>query len=149
MSAATHGASDPELCSVAEAADLLRVHPKTILRYIRDKRLPATRIGKSHRIVRSELQSLAGLGPRAPAAPTSATTTCLVDLEGISPALAQRWSRVVPDALRGRPSGGRDLTAQVLYRPESGHLKIVLVGAPTDVMRMLGLISVWTEQLTP
>ena len=44
-----------QLVTVEQAAQELSLHPKTVLRYIRDNRLPATRVGRSYRILRSEL----------------------------------------------------------------------------------------------
>ena len=35
------------LFTVEQAAQRLNLHPKTVLRYIRDGQLPATRVGKS------------------------------------------------------------------------------------------------------
>ncbi len=49
-----------DLCTVETAAAHLQVHRKTVLRYIRDGRLPATRIGKAYRIQRADLDAFAG-----------------------------------------------------------------------------------------
>ena len=38
------------LITVEQAAEQLKLHPKTVLRHIREGRLPATRIGKSYRL---------------------------------------------------------------------------------------------------
>jgi hypothetical protein len=37
----------------------------------------------------------------------------------------------------------------VLYEAERMHLKGFAVGAPRDVMNLLGLMQVWLEQLKP
>ena len=49
------------LLTVDEAAEALKLHPKTVLRHIREGRLEATRIGKAYRIDRSKLDAFAGL----------------------------------------------------------------------------------------
>jgi excisionase family DNA binding protein len=49
-----------DIVGVNAAADWLSVHPKTVLRYIRDGRLPAVRIGKSYRIALAALETLLG-----------------------------------------------------------------------------------------
>ena len=51
--------------TVEHAARRLQLHPKTVLRFIRDGRLPAKRLGKAWRIRQSDLDALAGgLGER-------------------------------------------------------------------------------------
>ncbi len=54
-----------ELYTVEFAARRLKLHPTTILRFIRDGRLAATKVGKSYRILRSELDRLAGRRARS------------------------------------------------------------------------------------
>ena len=59
-----------ELVTVREAADLLKVHPKTIRRWCATQRLPAVMAGREYRIRRSDLvgclpvpESVAGEAP--------------------------------------------------------------------------------------
>jgi excisionase family DNA binding protein len=55
------------LYTVEQAAERLKLHPKTVLRMIRDGRLKAARIGKAYRIAGEELDAVAGVvrtGPR-------------------------------------------------------------------------------------
>ena len=44
--------------TVKEVAEFVRVHPKTIRRWIANGDLPATRIGRDWRIARSDLKAL-------------------------------------------------------------------------------------------
>jgi excisionase family DNA binding protein len=53
-----------ELCTVGFAATQLKLHPKTILRFIREGRLRATRVGKAFRILRADLDAFAGIPQR-------------------------------------------------------------------------------------
>ena len=95
-----------ELCTVDFAAERLKLHPKTILRFIHEGRLKATRIGKAYRILRSDIEALAG----QPATPErfgdrpaeDARMTCIVDVPGVGPELAQKWARTLPAVLQGR-----------------------------------------------
>lgn len=49
----------PELLTVNEAAELIRVHPRTITRFIEDGRLPGYQIGnKIIRIRRCDLETM-------------------------------------------------------------------------------------------
>jgi excisionase family DNA binding protein len=139
-----------ELRTVDEAARLLKLHPKTVLRFIRGGRLPATRVGKAYRIRRADLDALAGL-PTPPApTPADAWATSIVDVPGVGPELAQKWGRAVTSALHAKPrGGGGTLRVDVVHEPERSHLKIIVVGAPGDTARLLGLFPVWLEQLRP
>ena len=68
------------LVTVDQAAEQLNLHPNTVLRYIRDGRLPATRIGKSYRIARANLDAFAGVASGKSQAAVDARTTCIVDI---------------------------------------------------------------------
>ena len=136
-----------ELCTVDFAADQLKLHPKTVLRFIREGRLKATRIGKSYRILRTDLETFSGLPAAAPKPTPEAWVTSIVDVPGIAPDLASKWQRTVSAALNARPHGAGSMRADVIYEPERSHLKIVIVGPPDDTVSLLGLIRVWLEQL--
>jgi excisionase family DNA binding protein len=137
-----------ELCTVEFAAERLKLHPKTVLRFIRDGRLRATRMGKSYRILRADLDAFAGVPPREEAVAGEAWVTSIVDVPGVGPELARKWASQVPSALAARPSDGPPIRADVIYEPERAHLKIILVGSPADTVSMLSLIRVWLDQLT-
>lgn len=133
-----------QLCTVDYAADLLEVHPKTVLRFIREGRLKATRIGKAYRILRSDLAEFSGAPAVAPEpAPEEASVTSIVDVPDVDAALAKSWAKVVTASLK-RPTG---LSVQVMHEPERSHLKIVIAGPPGETVAMLGQIRVWLAQL--
>jgi excisionase family DNA binding protein len=134
-----------ELCTVEFAAERLKVHQKTILRFIRKGRLKATRIGKSYRIPRAELEALAGV--ELPAnAPAEASVTSIVDIPDVAPETAQKWSVTLTTALNSRANRGTPLRAETIYEPERAHFKVVIVGAPGDTANLLGLVRMWTER---
>ncbi len=146
---AANGLSREELCTVDAAAEHLQVHPKTVLRYIRDGRLPATKIGKAYRIRRTDLDVFAG----APAAPIAvadtARVTSIVDVPGTGPALASKLAGAVTNSLHSSRGGRGDVRAEVVYDPEQAQLKIIVVASVADTRSLLGLVEVWLEQLTP
>lgn len=136
-----------DLCTVSDAAERLMLHPKTVLRFIRDGRLRATRIGKSYRIATADLEAFAGV-PTAPAAATDApvpTVTSIVDLAGVKPEAARKWSRNVMAALNAKPRSRAPFRADVIHDPVRSHLKIVIVGAPRETANLLALIQIWIE----
>src|SRR3954464_6264237 len=89
-----------EVYTVEHAAERLKLHPKTVLRFIRDGRLRATRLGKSYRILRSDLETLAGAAP-ARSDGVSARVTAIVDLDGLDDQRAQRLSVLLSSARMG------------------------------------------------
>jgi excisionase family DNA binding protein len=137
-----------ELCTVDFAATRLKLHPKTVLRYIHEGRLKATRIGKSYRIRRADLDELAG-APPPPETPAAADpwATAIVDIPGVGAELAQTWARQVTTALGARRDSTTLVRADVVYEPARDHLKIVITGPPADVAHLMSLIRVWIEQL--
>ncbi len=134
-----------ELCTVAFAADRLKVHEKTILRFIRKGRLTATRIGKSYRIRRSDLEALAGVELPA-AASAEPSVTSIVDIADVAPETAQKWSLAVTNALNARANRTVPLRAETIYEPHRAHFKLVIVGAPADTTTLLSLVRLWTER---
>lgn len=61
-----------ELLTVKETAEMLRVAPITVRRYIADGRLPAIRVGRGVRVRREGVEQLAT--PFEPGQPTSGAT---------------------------------------------------------------------------
>jgi excisionase family DNA binding protein len=132
-----------DLCTVEEAAERLRLHPKTVLRFISDGRLEAKRVGRAYRIRRADLEALAGLPPAAAAPPAEASATIIVDAPDIGPSLARRWSRALAPALRTRAPRAR---AELIYDPERSLLKALIVGPPGEALRALDLVRAWLAQ---
>ena len=54
---ATPTASLPEVLTLDEAAALLQLHPKVVAKYVRERGLPALRIGREYRFRRSALMA--------------------------------------------------------------------------------------------
>lgn len=138
-----------EICTVQFAAERLKLHPKTVLRFIRDGQLRATRVGKSYRIARADLEEFAGMPVRAEPAAEDASVTCIVDIPGVAPELARKWAKVVMNALQPTARRGGSLRAQVIHEPERSLVKIIVIGTPGDAVNMLSLIRVWIDQLKP
>src|ERR1700749_1008026 len=89
-----------EVYTVEQFPERLKLHPKTVLRFIRDGRLRAAKVGKSYRILRSDLESLAGATPARSDA-LDARVTTVVDLDGLSPERAQRLSVLLTSVRMG------------------------------------------------
>ncbi len=134
-----------ELYTVDYAARRLKLHPATILRFIRDGRLAATKVGKSYRILHSDLERLAGSSVRPGAPRAAALVTSVVDVAGVDADRARRLASMTAAALHARPPVGAPLRADVIHDPAESHLKIILVGGPRDTASMLGLLQIWLD----
>ena len=142
----THdGPPHHDVMTVAAVAARLRLHPKTVLRCIRDGRLKATKIGKSYRILQADVDGFAGLTTPSKSPADTAVTT-IVDVPGAGVEMARSWAIKIPAALHGRHSRDVPLRADVIYEPQQSLLKVILVGALADVSALLHLMQLWIEQ---
>jgi excisionase family DNA binding protein len=135
--------------TVEAAAQQLSLHPKTVLRFIHEGRLPAKRVGKSYRILDTDLQAFGGRPePTETTAAETASVTTIVDIPNIAPDLARKWQQTVSATLAAKPRDGAPLNAETVYDPARAHLKIIITGAPHHAANLMSLIPIWIEQLT-
>lgn len=129
------------LMTVEQAAEELKLHPKTVLRYIREGRLPATRIGKAYRIDRSKLDAFAGMASGRTPPPRDVRATVIVEVPALAIDAAERMTNFLGAAALGGNAETRPLHLNTAFDPTSGNLKIVLIAAPSDAARLLELIE--------
>lgn len=130
-----------EIYTVEQFAERLKLHPKTVLRFIREGRLRAVKVGKSYRILRSELEAMTGvIHASGPAASTRVTS--IVDLPDIGPDLAERIARQVPAVRMAQEAHADPMSLNVAYDPGRRHLKVVIVGSIEDTAVMLKMVQV-------
>jgi excisionase family DNA binding protein len=125
-----------EFYTVERAAELLQLHPKTVLRLIREGRLRATKIGKSYRVLRSDLDTFAG-GTSAASAPSSARVTCIADLPDLTRDEASRMASVLQACLIGQTARPDPIRLDTAYDLDRRHLKVVIIAAPADTAALL------------
>lgn len=141
--------SGPELVTVEFAAERLMLHPKTVLRFIREGRLPAQRIGKAYRIQRADLDAFAGLPTRADAPPEPPWATTVVDVPGADLALERRLRDRLSAALTERPRGGPPLRGEIIAGPDRAQLKVIVVGDAAESAALLARIADWLAEPSP
>jgi excisionase family DNA binding protein len=150
-----------EVYTVEQFAERLKLHPKTVLRFIKDGRLRAVKVGKSYRILRTEMEAMTtGFSPedfRGAAAVayraalekriarTDARVTSIIDLPDIAPDVAERMARMLPAARTGQTAHADAMTIEVIYDPPRRHLKVLIVGSPADTAAMLKMVDVLAE----
>ena len=132
-----------EVYTVEQFAERLKLHPKTVLRFIKDGRLRAMKVGKSYRILRTDLEAMTGLvlGPRGKAV----RVTSIVDIPDVDKPLAQHISRMLPSLRMGRETPTDPMSLDIAYDEAHRQLKIVIVGAPADTATMLTVIKAIAE----
>jgi len=128
-----------ELLTVDAAAAVLQLHPKTVLRFIRDGRLRAAKVGKGYRLLRSDLQAFAGAA-KVPTVPR-ARVTSIVDVADVDIGEVQRLSSVLLGASNSRDSQAEAISLDIAHDPVRRSVKIVLVAAPDDAAVLLKLVD--------
>lgn len=131
------------LLTVEQAAEELGLHPKTVLRYIREGRLAAARVGKAYRIRRADLDAFIGFSRGAPG--LGAMTTCITELSGIALDAAQRIATFLQSVALSGDSRTSPLQVQTAFDPVEKTLKIVMIGSPSDVSKLLELLQLHLE----
>jgi excisionase family DNA binding protein len=150
-----------EVYTVEQFAERLKLHPKTVLRFIKDGRLRAVKVGKSYRILRTEMEAtMTGFSPEdfrgvvgkafrgrleTRTARSDARVTSIVDLSDIAPDLAERMARMLPAARTGQRAHAEAMNIEVIYDPPRRHLKVLIVGSPGDTAAMLKMVEVLAE----
>jgi excisionase family DNA binding protein len=136
--------------SAEEVADILGLHVRTVRGYVRDGRLPATRIGKQYRIARSDLDAFTGARPSPPADGADETlrvdASAVVQVEPIGPAAMTRLTTLVTAATGTREDGEGQLHVHTAYDARRAALKIIVVGTADDIAKVLTLVSALTRE---
>jgi excisionase family DNA binding protein len=131
--------------TVERAAERLEVHPKTVLRFIRDGRLRATRIGKAWRILRSDLDAFAGVPAVATAKTQVARVTAIVDLPNVSMEMSGRLATALQATLMTPFPRVRPIQLDTVYDPEQSQLKVVIVADIEDAATLLKTLHAYAE----
>jgi len=131
----------PKFLTVRDAAEQLGLHPKTVLRYVSDGRLPATRVGKSYRITQSQLRAFAGDDQPSPGGHSTPQATCIVDIQSMSANRAGRLASFLQAAATAARDESPPLHVHTAFDPAAGSLKVVIFGGPRGSARMLELLD--------
>lgn len=129
------------LLTVEKAAEQLNLHPKTVLRYIRDGRLPAARIGKSYRIARAKLDAFAGVASGKSETAAGVRTTCIVEIPNVSMDGAERMATFLHSAAMAGDAETPPLHLETAFDPLANSMKVVVIGSPSDVGKLLEMLQ--------
>jgi excisionase family DNA binding protein len=128
------------LHTVEEAAELLKLHPKTVLRLIRNEKLRATKIGKSYRILRSDLDAFSG----APIEQTSpARVTMVLDVPEVSAEVSARLATMLQATIAVQSARKEPVHLTTAYDPTTRVFKVVAFASPADAAALLQAFEIF------
>ncbi len=136
-----------QLHTVQQAAERLKLHPKTVLRLIHEGRLRGVRIGKSYRIQDSDLRAFSGASEGAESSRLQARVTCVAEVEQVTIQEASRIANVLSAALISDHTRPAPIHMTTAYDPETAKMKAVLFADPADAAAWLRLLQVQLEHL--
>jgi excisionase family DNA binding protein len=131
--------------TIAVTAERLKLHPKTVLRMIREGRLRATRIGKSYRILRSDLEAFVGMAADVPPRAPAEQVTCIVELDPLGAEAAGRLMDFLHAAAITASEQRNPVRLSSGYDPERENLKIIVIGALLEAAKLLQLAKARLE----
>lgn len=138
---------EQDFYTIAEVAKRLKLHVKTVLLYVRDGRLKATRIGKQYRIANSDFEAFAGRHD-ASAAQSDARrarhveVSSIVEIDAIGGTAANRAVTHLLGALKNRPPGDTRARLDTIYYEEIARLKLIISGSVETTAYLLGLVPI-------
>lgn len=137
--------------SVEELAGILKLHPKTVLRFIREGRIAARKLGRSWRVSREALEAYAhaefasGPGPEGPvdlaAAARRARVSAVVEIDAEDSAEASRLSNTLMAALNCKDPAWGESRFDFLYFPELRKAKYALYGTPRFIAEIMAMLD--------
>jgi excisionase family DNA binding protein len=136
-----------EFYTAEQAAERLKLHPKTVLRLIREERLRATRIGKSYRILRSDLEAFAGVSNGAPAPQAEVYVTSVVEVPDLSAEMSNRLTVLMQAMLISRRRRPHAMQFNAAYDAERQLQKFILIGTPSDTAELLNSLDAYLKAL--
>jgi excisionase family DNA binding protein len=145
-----------QLLTVEATAELLRVHPGTVRRYILEKKLQARKVGGQWRVTAADLQAFSGVASLAELAnqkvadPGARTyppsdqprilVSAVVDIQVHSREEADRLSSSIMAAMNSRDSRER-ARCDFLFFGEEGRARFVLWGSPVFIGTMMAMFG--------
>lgn len=142
--------------SVKDVAGLLKLHPKTILRHIREKQLEAQRVGRGWRITQQALSAYTHRELVRDEPPDA--TVPLRDRIRVSAAIeipqgrstdVQRLTNSLIAMLNCKDPCWGPARCDVVIQPQADIARIVLYGTPAFLSAALAAVDVFTAEASP
>ena len=139
--------------SVAQIAQMLGMHPKTIQRYIREGRLRAAKIGKSWRVSGHELSRFAEecrpahTQTRDLRLPDRTNVSVVMDIAVISREHAERLTHSLQAAMNAKPAEFGQASLFTQFIEELSTLRLTLWGNLPFSAAVLDLVHAYLSQI--
>jgi excisionase family DNA binding protein len=148
ISAATR---TPALLSVEQVAQILGLNVRTVRNYVRSGSLPATRIGKQYRIGVADLEAFTGRpvathAERVLSAGGRVEISSVINMEGVSPALASRISNMLTATADVLRSIEQPVAVSMTYDEKLARLRVLLAAELKSTRDFLSLINAVLEE---
>ncbi len=140
-----------DLLSVFDIASRLNLHVKTVRSYVRDGRLKGIRIGKSYRILRSDLEAFTGQ-PLPPSESEVARrqrhveVSSVMQIDAISAEVSHQLESSLAAFVQGTSKADESLRIESIYDRNIGRMKIILLGSANRSSAALKFISALIEK---
>lgn len=145
-----------KLYSIADLSEILKLHPKTILRFIHEGKIKARKIGRSWMVSRDELKEYAHsefAGEERPRQETSPVrlaeriaVSAVVEIDEENSDEASRISNSLMAMLNGKDDSWGKTRFDFFYYPEIRKAKYVLYGSPKFIAAVLGTFDLLAAQ---
>ena len=142
----------PKLYSINELSGILKLHPKTILRFIHEGKIQARKIGRSWMVSEEELKNYchAELAEESPkAAPTESSpleerisVSAVIEIREQNSEEASRISNSLIAMLNSEKGSGGNNRFDFFYYPEIEKAKYLFYGNPEFIVRILKMFEI-------
>lgn len=138
---------DEKYYTVDEISEMLKMHPKTIQRYIREGKLRAAKIGKGWRVSGHDLSQFAeNMDAQEEPAGERVTASAVADVRAPSKDEAIRIMNALTAVLNAKPPefGRSNMHAQ--YIEDGGVVRVTLWGGARFMEAVFGSIAMFAEE---
>lgn len=131
--------------TVEKISSLLQIHPKTVQRYIRQGKLPATKIGKSWRVSGHDLSIFVGASDdsivNSSRAISQITVSSVVDIDVPDMDEAMRIANAITASMNAKPPEYGKSSLSVQFIPTESKLRLMLWGTAKFMETMMYILS--------
>ncbi|WP_196161278.1 helix-turn-helix domain-containing protein [Reinekea sp. G2M2-21] len=131
--------------TVSDVAELLSLHPKTVLKKIQSGELEASKVGRQYRITEAQLQAFSGETKPEHNTQRSLLVSTVVDIDAIS---TDEGNRITNTLLAAVSQAGGGIRIDAVDYPELGKLKLIINTRDTqDTEHLLAMLGQLLEPL--